>query len=151
MPIRYFFIVVVLALGGCVTFNESEIAQFHRLGVPPPLLAKLERRQPLLVDDVIASRRLHVPDPMIIRHLNSVGVDYVVTRADVSQLRKADVQPAVIVALVDASERFAARRLDTTYYDPWIYDDPWFWPGVYGGWSLDYHSGSWHGGHGHHH
>ena len=151
MPTRYLFIILILILGGCATYNENEIAQFHHLGVPPALLAKLEHRRALFPDDLIALRRLRVPDPLVIRHLNDVGVDYVITRADVSRLRKAEVRPGVIEALLWASERFAVRRLDTAYYDPWIFDDPWYWPGVYGGWSVGYYSRFGHGGYHHHH
>jgi hypothetical protein len=105
----------------------------------------------LLPDDLIALRRLRVPDSLVIRHLDDVGVDYVITRADVLRLRKAEVRPGVIEALLLASERFAVRRLDTTYYDPWLFDDPWFWPGAYGGLWYGYYSRSGHGGHHHHH
>ena len=151
MPTRYLPVLLLLILGGCAVYDQNEIAQFRRLGVPPALLAKLEHRRALLPDDLIALRRLRVPDNLVIRHLNEVGVDYVLTRADVLRLRKADVRPRVIEALLFASERFAVRRLDTTDYDPWVFDDPWFWPGAYGGLSFDYYSRSGHEGHNHHH
>jgi hypothetical protein len=148
MPTRSSLILaLVLFLGGCATYDENEIAQFHHLGVPPPLLEKLEHRRPLLPEDLIALRRLRVPDPLVIRHLNRVGVDYVVTRADISQLRKADVRPEVIDSLVRASDRFVVRRFDRAY-DGWYWGDPWYWPGAYGGYSVDYWYG--HGGHDHH-
>ena len=151
MPTRYLLVLLILMLGGCAVYDENEIAQFHRLGVPPALLAKLEHRRALLPDDLIALRRLRVPDALVIRHLNDIGVDYVITRTDVLRLRKAGVRPGVMEALVLASERFAVSRLNTTYYDPWIYDDPWFWPGTYGSLSFGYYSRSGHGGHHHHH
>jgi hypothetical protein len=151
MSTRYLLVLLVLVLAGCTTYNENEIVQFHHLGVPPALLAKLEHRRALLPGDLIALRRLHVPDYLVIRHLNDVGVDYVVTRADFLQLRKADVHRGVLEALLLASERFAASRLDRSYSDPWIFDDPWYWPGAYGGWSLGYYSRYGNGGHHYHH
>jgi hypothetical protein len=151
MTTRYLLILLLLILCGCAVYDDKEIAQFHRLGVPPALLAKLEHRRALLPDDLIALRRLRVPDNLVIRHLNDVGVDYISTRTDVLRLRKADVRRGVIEALLVASERFAIGRLDTTDYDPWVFDDPWFWPGAYGGLSFGYSSHSGHGGHDHHH
>jgi hypothetical protein len=151
MPTRFLLIILLISLGGCATYTGSELAQFHHLGVPAPLLAKLEHHRPLLPEDLVTLRRLHAPDPWVIRHLNDVGVDYVVTRSDVTKLRKADVHPAVIDAFLRASDRFAVRRYARPYYDPWYDYDPWLWPGGYGGWSFGYYSGFGHGGHHHHH
>ena len=151
MTTRYLLVLLLLLLGGCAVYDENEIAQFHRLGVPPALLAKLEHRRALLPEDLIALRRLRAPDNLVIRHLNDVGVDYLITRTDVLRLRKADVRRGVIEALLVASERFAIGKLDTTDYDPWVFDDPWFWPGAYGGLSFGYDSRSGHGGHHNHH
>jgi len=149
MPTRSFLLLIlVLFVAGCATYNESELAQIRHRGVPPPLLEKLEHRRSLFPEDLITLHRLRVPDQLVIRHLDKVGIDYVITRTDVARLRKAEVRPAVIGALVHAFDRFVVRRFERAY-DGWYWDDPWFWPGAYGGWSLGY-SWSGHVGHDHH-
>jgi len=49
-----------------------------------------------------------VPDAWIIRQIEDHGVDSFISRSDVTALRRARVRPAVIDALIKASDRAAA-------------------------------------------
>ena len=140
---------LALCLAGCATFTDAELAQIRQRGLRPELLAKLEHRRALDPGDIIELKRAGVPDDQVVRHLEHVGVNYVVTRSDTVQLRKARVSPRVIDALLKASERFAARESYHPYDDGWYYGDPWA-PYFYGDWQIGYgHLG--HGGHRGHH
>ncbi len=144
------FLALALVLTGCSTFTDAELAQIRRHDLRPALLAKLERRRPLEPEDLIELKRAGVSDAQVEKHLNDVGVNYVVTRGDAVQLRKARVSPHVIDTLLRASERFAGRRYELPYENGWYYGDPWG-PGFYGDWSIGYErfGRGWHDGHHH--
>ena len=140
---------LALCLAGCATFTDAELAQIRQRGLRPELLAKLEHRRALDPGDIIELKRAGVPDEQVVRHLENVGVNYVITRSDTVQLRKARVSPRVIDSLLKASELFAARESYHPYDDGWYYGDPWA-PYFYGDWQIGYgHLG--HGAHGDHH
>ena len=146
---------LALCLAGCATFTDAELAQIRQRGLRPELLSKLEHRGSLNPDEIIELKRAGLPDEQVVRHLEKVGVNYVVTRSDISQLRKARVSQRVIDSLLIASELFAARLSYRSYDDGWYYNDPWG-PSFYGDWQIGYgistrgghHD---HGGHHHHH
>src|SRR5688572_25951705 len=86
----------IALLGGCAVYSEAERAQLSRQGLAPTTLAKLEHRRPLDPEDLIEMRRRQVPDVLTIRQLRRAGVDSLLTRTDVVQLRRAGVTPPVI-------------------------------------------------------
>ena len=141
-----FLLVLALALAGCSTFNDAELAQIRQRDLRPELLTKMERRRAVDPEDVIELKRAGVSDDLVVKHLNDVGVNYVVTREDAVRLRKAGVRAWVIDSVLRASERFAARNYDSPYDDGYYYDEPWS-PYVYGGWGIGISSY----GYGHHH
>lgn len=117
---------LLVSLGGCATYNQAELSQLRSAGLRFGTLSRLERRQPLTPGDLLELRQRRVPDALVWRHLDKVGVNYLVLREDVLYLRRGGVRPAVIDALLRASDRFAldhaARRYDALYgiHDPWI-------------------------------
>ncbi len=119
-------LVLTVSLGGCATYSEAEFSHLRSAGLRPETLAKLERRKPLTPGDVLELRQRGVRDALVWRHLDKVGVNYLVVREDVIRLRRGGVRPAVIDALLRASDRFAferaARKYDAIYgiHDPWI-------------------------------
>ena len=146
---------LALCLAGCATFTDAELAQIRQRGLRPELLSKLEHRGPLNPDEIVELKRAGLPDEQVVRHLEKVGVNYVVTRSDISQLRKARVSQRVIDSVLDASELFAARLSYRSYDDGWYYNDPWG-PNFYGDWQIGYGISTRighgrHGGHHHHH
>ena len=147
-----FFLALALALAGCATFTDAELAQIRQRGLRPELLSKLEHRGFLDTDDIIELKRAGMPDEQVVRHLENAGVNSVVTRSDAVRLRKARVSARVIDSLRNASERFAMREAYQPYDDGWFYADPWY-PYFYGSWQVGYgnfgHDG--HHGHGGHH
>jgi hypothetical protein len=137
---------LALVLAGCSTFNETELAQIRQRGLHPELLAKMESRRALDPQDVIDLRRAGVRDELVVKQLNDVGVNYLVTRQDAARLRKARVSARVIEAMLRASERFAARAAYDPYDDGWYYGSSWS-PFFYSGWGI----GVSHYGRGHDH
>ena len=143
---------LALALAGCATFTDAELAQIRQRGLRPEVLSKLEHRGFLDTDDLIELRRTGVPDEQVVRHLENAGVNYVATRSDAARLRKARVSQRVIDSFLNASERFAMRAGFQQDDDGWFFADPWY-PYFYGSWQVGYgsfgHDG--HHGHGGHH
>lgn len=113
-------------LGGCAVYSDAERAQLSQRGLAPATLAKLEHRRPLEPGDLIELRRRQVPDTLTIRQLHRVGVDSLITRADILQLRQSGVTPLVIEAAIRASDEFAdehghgpnAVAFDAGYAEP---------------------------------
>lgn len=140
MTIRILFALAALLLAGCSTFDKAELAQIRQRGVRPGLLYKMEHRRELTPEDVIELKRAGVRDPLIVKQLRDVGVNYVVSRGDVKRLRAAGVSAWVIDVLLRESERFAGRAYENPYddyygagfygapYNPWFYSD----------WSIGY-------------
>ena len=137
---------LALVLAGCSTFNDTELAQIRQRGLRPELLGKLEHRRALEPDDLIELRRAGVADELVVRHLEDVGIDYLVPRSDAARLRAARVNPRVLDALLHASERFARQKSSDPYDDGWYYSDPWA-PQFYGDWTIGFSAPL----HGHHH
>jgi hypothetical protein len=119
---------VAVLLAGCATHTEEQIASVRAAGVSPSVVSKLKREDVLSPEDLIELRRHRVSDSVPIRHLDDVGVDYVVQRNDVKKLRAAGVRPAVVDELLSASRRFVEDRYERPSnwsvgiyapYDPW--------------------------------
>jgi hypothetical protein len=127
------------AMAGCATYSDAELAQIRAHGLRPALVGALEHRDPLLPDALIELKRAGMSDEQIIRHLDKAGVDYVVTRDDVLRLRRAGLRPAVIDALLLASNRFAARHSYSDYEDAGVYDP--LAPRFYGDWAFGFGAG----------
>ena len=93
----------------------------------------------LTPEDVIALSQRHVPERYILRQIDDAGVDYVLTPEDHKRLEKARVSPAVIDALVAASDDFSGHYAGPRhhvyvsaypypYYDPYDYYGPYPYP-----------------------
>jgi hypothetical protein len=147
-------IALALALGGCATFNTAELAQLRQLRIRPDLMDKLEHKRPLEPEEIIELKRAGMSDELIVKHLNDVGVDYILTRPDIEKLRAARISPRVMQALAFASSRFTSGVMRYNSYDPYFFYDPWF-PGLYGDWTIGFGFGGGHHDHhghdGHHH
>jgi len=139
---------LALALTGCSTFNDAELAQIRQRNLHPELLAKMESRRALDPQDLIDLKRAGVRDELVVKHLEDVGVNYVATREDVARLRKARVSARVIDSMLHESERFAGRSFDGPYNSGWYYGDPWA-PYFYPGWGFGISSYGYGGHHGH--
>jgi hypothetical protein len=161
MKAAIFALAAALALAGCATHSDQQLATARAAGVSRDTMEKLEHRGVLAPEDVIELRRRGVSDTVVLRQLDKVGVDYVAQRDDLARLRKAGVSPDVRAALARASERFIDDRHrpfvgpDIYYYDDfgYPYGYPYFPPyrfaGVgYGGF-YDGRQGGWGGGHRH--
>jgi hypothetical protein len=145
-------LLALVFLAGCATHDTQTIARVRASGVSERTVAKLERGGPLTPENIIELKKRHVPDEVILRQLDEVGVNYVVTTAEKKQLRAAGVSADIVDALVSAGNRFAAYRNtppvyfygDYDYYPRYYYGAPWWIP--HGNIGLGY---TW-GGHRHH-
>jgi hypothetical protein len=158
-----------LFLSACAIHTSQEIASVRASGVSNRTTSKLEHHGILYPEDLIELRRHQVDDHIPIRHLDKVGVDYLVHRADIRSLRNASVHEPVIDELIRASDHFAEDRYERPHAFSWgfafPYYDPFYWGlgylglGYWGhGYSHgDHHDHHDHGGHGdfhgggHHH
>lgn len=136
---RFTLLLLAAALSGCASFDQSEISRVRERGVSPRVVAKLDLGKPVEPADVIELTRRGVRDEWIILQIEDHGVDSFISRSDVVALRRAGVRPAVIDALVNASDRFAGyyRYRDAAYFGS-SYGDPYFdfydsYPGYWSG------------------
>lgn len=125
-------------LTGCATFSDQELAQIRSRGISREVLHKLDRDLPLTPGEIIHLEQRGVADSVILRHLDSAGLNYIPTRADVLRMRRGGVSARVIDEVIAEGDRFAADYsrpqhvitygvgFGSPYYG---YSDPW-----YGGW-----------------
>jgi hypothetical protein len=149
-----------LLLTGCSTFNEAELGIIRGSGVSSRVYAKMADERELRPEDVIELTRRRVPERYIVRQIDDVGVDYVLTKEDYRRLKNARVSPAVIEAMVQASNDFSARYAAPSrrayFYSPSYYDDPFLYGDPYPYWGgsvgIGFSSGRyWDRGRHHHH
>src|SRR5215207_3920986 len=93
-------------LAGCAAYSDAELTQLSRSGVTHSTLIRMEHADPLTPNDIVELSRRGVPSGMIIDHLDDHGLDGLLTRSEVTQLRRAGIRPAVVDAAVEASEEF---------------------------------------------
>jgi hypothetical protein len=128
----------VLLFSGCATQTKEQLAAIRSAGVSPALVRKLERGGRLTPADIIELKRRHVNDAVALRQLDHTGVDYIVDKDIVRQLRKAGVSEDIITAAKTASERYADQFLRpyvsasynqwwSPYPSPFPFYDPFFY------------------------
>ena len=134
-----------LLLSGCATQTKEQLAAVRGAGVSAALVHKLERWGTLSPADIIELKRRHVNDAVTLRQLDRTGVDYVVDKDILKQLRKAGVSEGVVAAAILAGRRFedqfrhpygphpgAGWYGPRGYpYDPFYYDLGWPYPRSY--------------------
>jgi hypothetical protein len=90
----------------------------------------MEYGHPLAPEDIIELSRRGVSPAMISRHLDRHGLDGLLTRSDVTQMRRAGVRPGVIDAAVEASDEFAREHGEYRHaHVSWGFG--FGWPGYY--------------------
>ena len=135
MNLRSLLPVAVLLSGfalltGCSTFDQNELGIIRGSGVTPRVYDKMERGREITPEDVIEMTRKHVPSRYIVRQVEDIGLDYVLSPEDVKKMEKARVSRDVVDTMIAASDEFASRyggsRRSVTFYsgvDPYFYDD----------------------------
>ncbi len=122
------FIAVGL-LANCATQTKEQLAAVRDSGASPTVVHKLAHWGVLSPEDIIELHRRHVNDAIALRQLDRVGVDYIVGKDILRQLRKAGVSPDVITALIVAGQRYAE---EFHQYHPGSYwADGWYGPAGY--------------------
>lgn len=122
-------------LAGCAVYSDAEFAQLSASRLAPATMQKLERREPLAPDDLIELHRRRVPDSLTHRQLSRVGVDSLITRGDIAQMRRAGVSERVLDDAISASDRFAGEHAPEVIYNGG-YDSPFGFHGSLGwGWA----------------
>jgi hypothetical protein len=122
-------LLAVTLFTGCATHSPEEIAAVRAAGVSNRTVAKLEHEEILSPEDLIELRRRGVSDSIAIRHLDDVGVDYVVQRNDLRQLRQAGVRPTVVQELVRQSNDFYEDVYDHSRWSVGV--SAGYYPGYY--------------------
>jgi len=107
----------VLGCGGCVTFQEEELAVLRDCRVSPDVYRKLVTRQVVTPPDLVELWQQRVPAPLIVKQLDRVGVDYALRQADVAMLDHAGVSHAVLEALRAAADRYVSRYAPPEFFE----------------------------------
>jgi hypothetical protein len=118
-----------LFLAGCATQPKEHLAAVRAAGVSPALVHKLERWGVLSPADIIELRRRQVNDAVALRQLDRTGVDCVVDKRILKQLRKAGVSENVVEAVIHAGRQFEAQFRHPYWGDGWF--GPWGYPYPY--------------------
>ena len=127
-----------LLLAGCATQTKEQLAAVRASGVSASVVRKLDHWGSLSPEDLIELKRRHVNDGIALRQLDRVGVDYVVDKSILRQLRTAGVSHTIIAALILAGKRFEEQFQRPYFsawhgawgypYDPFFYDLGWPYP-----------------------
>jgi hypothetical protein len=135
-------------LAGCAVHTKEQIAAVRAKGVSPATVRKLDGRGYLTPADIIELRNRRVDDGLVIEHLDKVGVDYVIQKNDIKEMRAAGVRTIVIAAVLRASRSYVWYLESPRYhYYPYGYwGDPFYSPfyspyygyGPYGGYGWGY-------------
>ncbi len=137
----------VALFSGCAVHSTQAIASVRAAGVPERTVAKLAHRGSLTPGEIIALHRAAIPDDLVLRHLDEVGIDYLLPKEDVKMLRAAHVSEPVLDALKTASNRYLAWRtaqLNYGYYGGYTsYDYAPYWPlgGIFPGYEWSHRHG----------
>ena len=113
-------------LAGCATQTKEQLAAVRAAGVSPDVVHKLERWRVLSPEDIIELHRRHVNDAIALRQLDRIGVDYIVGKDILRQLRKAGVSQEVVAAVILAGQRFAEQFHQ--YHPGGYWADGWYGP-----------------------
>jgi hypothetical protein len=137
-------ILFALVCSGCVTFKEEEFATIRAHNVPPAIYRKLKERQVVTPSDVVELWRRGVPQPLIEKQIDKIGVDYALRKSDVAMLTQAGVPQGVIDALIAASDRFLQRYAPPHFFEAHDVDSDEYvvTPSVRSGTSVFYGTGS---------
>ena len=116
-------------LASCATQTTEQLASVRAAGVSPALVHRLAHWGVLSPEDLIELKRRHVNDAIALRQLDRVGVDYIVSKDIIRQLRKAGISEDVISAVTVAGQRFAEQFHQ--YHPSRYWADGWYGPGGY--------------------
>ena len=118
-----------LLLAGCATQPKEQIAAVRAAGVSPALVRKLQHFGILSPADIIELRQHRVNDAIALRQLDRTGVDYVVDKPILRQLRTAGVSEPIVSAVIRAGKNFEEqfqRPSPALWYGAW--SSPWGYP-----------------------
>lgn len=99
--------------------SEKDRLVLQEQSVPIPLVARMQRHQPLDLADIVTLSRRNVPPALIVRYLEGTVAEYSLRTEDVLQLRRAGVSPIVIDYLLSTPGLSAAQLQP---YDPFWWD-----------------------------
>ena len=116
-------------LASCATQTKEQLAAVRASGVSPEVVHKLEHWRVLSPEDIIELHRRHVNDAIALRQLDRIGVDYIVGKDILRQLRKAGVGQEVVAAVILAGQRFVEEFHQ--YHPGGYWADGWYGWGGY--------------------
>lgn len=116
---------------GCTLHDEQEIASVRARGVSAEIVRKLQTEEILTPGDIVALKRRGIKEEIIIEHIDEVGVDYVLNKKDIRNLKAAGASTELMEELTNASDDFRGEHEPhrTVVYlpllnDPYYYSDP---------------------------
>ena len=152
---RLLFLLAPLFLAGCglTPQEKADYARVERSGVSPAIYDKMVHGDDLGISDVESLARAHVSSAVILRYIRSHDTVYYLHSADVTALQKAGVDPSVIDYMLQSARQYGPGAYGYPYPYGYTYD-PFWYPGLYGGfgWYNGGYFGPGGGGYyGHHH
>jgi len=123
-----------LLFSGCATQTKEQLAAVRASGVSPELVRKLERNRSLSQNDLIELKRRRVNDAVALRQMSRAGVDFVVDKDVLRQLRKAGVTEDVIASAKSEGDRYS-QQFQRPYVSGWY--NSWSGPYSYPGYPYD--------------
>ena len=129
LSIAFSSLIAAGLLASCATQTPEQLASVRAAGVSPALVHRLAHWGVLSPEDLIELKRRHVNDAIALRQLDRVGVDYIVSKDIIRQLRKAGISEDVISAVTVAGQRFAEQFHQ--YHPSRYWADGWYGPGGY--------------------
>lgn len=115
-------------LAGCTIHTKEELAAVRSAGVSARTIRKIEHRGVLTPGNIIELKNRRVSDDLVIRHLDTIGVDYVPQKEDIKMMRSAGVRQEVITSMVRAGNRYVGYlNAPSPFFYPYPYfGDPFF-------------------------
>ena len=115
-------------LAGCAVHTKEEIADARTKGLSARTLGKIEHRGTLTPENIIELKNRRVSDDLVIRHLDTIGVDYIPQKEDIKTMRSAGVRQEVITSVVRAGNRYVGylNAPPPSYYSYSYWGDPYY-------------------------
>ena len=117
-----FSLLALMAIAGCATLDRTDRNVLENHHVSTTLYARMIRKDPLSLTDIIELSRKQVAPGFIIHYLSSTYMVYRLHLDEISRLREAKVAREVIDYLIDSGALYGSYP-SGYYYRPYPYPD----------------------------
>jgi hypothetical protein len=129
---------LLLTACGLSDQQKADYASVAQSGVSSAIYDKMTHGDALSQSDIKSLTRARVSDGVILRYLRNAGTVYLLSSADVIELRKAGVSESIIDYML------STPRIYSPNIYPYPYDPYWDWPYFGPYWDDGYSRRHWH-------